>query len=88
MALLTIKDISENLHQRLKQSALQHCRSVNEEAIFCLERALTDTRVDPERFLARARSLRARTPRVFLTQKDLRTVKNYGHPNKLRRCRL
>ncbi len=87
MATLTIKNIPKKLLQRLTESATQHRRSVNQEAISLLEMVLISNRLDPNNFLARARSLRARMPRIFLTQKDLRTAKNYGRPNQLRRCR-
>jgi plasmid stability protein len=80
MATLTIKNIPEKLRQRLKQSAAQHRRSINGEAISCLEKALVGDRVDPEDFLARARALRARMPRVFVTERDLRVAKNQGRP--------
>jgi plasmid stability protein len=80
MATLTIKNIPEKLRERLKESAAQHRRSINGEAICCLEKALVDNRVDPEEFLARARALRARMPRVFVTERDLRAAKNQGRP--------
>jgi plasmid stability protein len=80
MATLTIKNIPEKLRQRLKESAAQHRRSMNGEAISCLEKALVGNRVDAEDFLARARALRARTPRVFVTERDLRVAKNQGRP--------
>ncbi len=80
MATLTIKNVPEKLRKRLKESAAQHRRSVNGEAISCLERALTSSRVDPRDFLARARSLRNRMPRVFIAEKGLRAAKNEGRP--------
>jgi plasmid stability protein len=80
MATLTIKNFSEKLHQRLKESAAQHGRSINGEAISCLEKTLVGNRVDPEDFLAQVRLLRARMPRVFLTEKELRAAKNQGRP--------
>ncbi|MGO8731424.1 MAG: FitA-like ribbon-helix-helix domain-containing protein [Terriglobia bacterium] len=80
MTTLTIKNIPERLRQRLKESAARHRRSINVEAISCLEKALVGDRVDPEDFLAQVRSLRARTPRVFVTERDLRVAKNQGRP--------
>jgi plasmid stability protein len=80
MATLTIKNIPEKLRQQLKESARQHRRSINGEAISCLEKALVGNRVDPDEFLARARSLRARMPRVFITPRDLRAAKSQGRP--------
>ena len=78
MATLTIKNIPEKLHRRLKDSAAQHRRSINGEAISCLEKALVGNRVDPEDFLTRARALRARMPKVLVTRKDLRAGRNQG----------
>ena len=80
MATLTIKNIPEKLRERLKESAAQHRRSINGEAISCLEKALGGNRLDPEDFLEQARSLRARMPRVFVTERDLRFAKNQGRP--------
>jgi plasmid stability protein len=80
MGTLTIKNIPVKLHTRLKESVAQHRRSIDAEAISCLERVLVSNRVDPARFLARARALRARMPRVFVTQQDLDATKNQGRP--------
>ncbi|MHB8652809.1 MAG: FitA-like ribbon-helix-helix domain-containing protein [Terriglobia bacterium] len=80
MGTLTIKNIPEKLRKRLKESAAQHRRSINSEAITCLEKALVGGRVDPREFLERARALRERTPNIFLTEEDLRTAKNEGRP--------
>ena len=55
MATLTIKNVPEKLHQRLKESAAQHRRSINSEAISCLEKVLGAHRVDPKEFLAAGR---------------------------------
>ena len=78
MATLTIKNIPEKLRKRLKESAAQHRRSMNSEAISCLESVLVSSRVDPQEFLAQVRAMRERMPRVFLTGKDLRAMKNEG----------
>ncbi len=80
MATLTIKNIPEKLRKRLKESAAQHRRSINGEAISCLETVLVGGRVDPDQFLAEARALRARMPRMLITEKDLRAARNKGRP--------
>ena len=80
MPTLTIRNIPEKLYQRLEESAARHRRSVNGEAISCLEKALIGNRLDPEDFLAQVRSLRARMPRAFVTERDLRAAKNQGRP--------
>jgi plasmid stability protein len=78
MATLTIKNIPEKLHKLLKEGAAQHRRSINSEAICCLEQALVAHRVDPQEFLAEVDALRKRMPRMHLTEKFLRAAKNEG----------
>ena len=80
MPTLTIRNTAEKLYQRLEESAAQHRRSINGEAISCLEKALVGNRLDPEVFLAQVRSLRASMPRVFVTERDLRAARNQGRP--------
>jgi plasmid stability protein len=78
MATLTIKNIPERLRKRLRQSATQHRRSINSEAISCLETVLASSRVDPKEFLAEVRALRKRMPRMYITAEFLRAAKNEG----------
>ncbi|GAB4255208.1 FitA-like ribbon-helix-helix domain-containing protein [Deferrisoma sp.] len=56
---LTLKNVPDRLYERLKASARAHHRSINGEAIACLERVLLSSAVDPEERVARARRLRA-----------------------------
>ena len=78
LATLTIKNVPEKLHKRLKESAVQHRRSINSEAICCLERVLGAHRVDPKKFLAEVDAMRKRMPYVNLTEEFLRAAKNEG----------
>jgi len=78
MATLTIKKLPARLHERLKQSAAQHRRSLNSEVIEHLENALVSTRIDPEEFLASVRQHRKRLSRVWVTDQDLKEAKNWG----------
>jgi antitoxin FitA len=80
MATMTLKNIPDSLYRALKQNAERHRRSINSEAIVCLERALTSERIDPETALARARAVRSRAPDVFVTDQDLRTARDRGRP--------
>ena len=58
MASITVKNIPEDLYERLKTVASAHHRSINSEVINCLE-TLLKTRVLPvEERLNRIRSLR------------------------------
>lgn len=78
MATVTIKNIPDELYERLKESAAQHRRSLNSEVIVCIEKALGSTQIDPEAFLASARALRRSMPEIFVTDEDLRIAKNEG----------
>jgi plasmid stability protein len=56
---LTVKNIPDDVYRRLKVSAATHRRSLNSEAIVCLESVLLPGRVTPGERLARARELRS-----------------------------
>lgn len=57
-ATLTLKNIPDAVYERLKATALAHRRSMNSEAIICLEAALIPTSTTASERLTRARSLR------------------------------
>lgn len=52
---LTLKNIPDEVYERLKASAAAHRRSLNSEAIVCLESVLVPGRVAVSERLARAR---------------------------------
>ncbi|WP_083944452.1 MULTISPECIES: FitA-like ribbon-helix-helix domain-containing protein [unclassified Variovorax] len=54
---------ADAVHDRVKLSAEAHRRSMNSEAIVCLEAALLPAKVAPTERLARARELRAALPK-------------------------
>lgn len=80
MPALTIKNIPDKLYGSLKESAKAHHRSINGEAIACLERTLGMSRMDPERFLARVEHLRQQVKVPKLTDRILRNAKEQGRP--------
>jgi plasmid stability protein len=55
---LTLKNIPDEIYDRLKEAAKAHHRSLTNEVIACLERALMPVRVGPGKHLARARRIR------------------------------
>ncbi|MCB1037015.1 MAG: Arc family DNA-binding protein [Acidobacteria bacterium] len=77
---LTLKNIPTEVYDRLKASAEAHRRSLNSEAIVCLESALLPGRMDPQERLARARALRASLPKADFTVRDIDTLKREGRP--------
>jgi len=77
MATMTVKDVPEKLHRRLKARAAAHRRSLNSEVIACLEATAGARRLDPDTLLARAASLRSRVG-GHLTDSDLSTLRTAG----------
>ena len=78
MANLTLKNIPDDLYQRLKHSATQHRRSINSEVLACLELALLTPRRDVAATLSRIRELRAQSTTHWLTDADLLAMKDQG----------
>ncbi len=58
MPTITLKNVPEELHRRLKERAARHHRSLNREAIHCLEEAVTDEQPPADDLLARIRQIR------------------------------
>jgi plasmid stability protein len=77
---LTLKNVPDEVYERLKQSAAAHRRSINSEAIVCLESVLLPGRVAVSERLARARALRAALPKARFRAKDIDAYKRDGRP--------
>lgn len=75
---LTLKNIPDEIYMRLKQSAGIHRRSLNSEALICLESVLTPARVAPDERLARARALRASLATHVFSHDDVDALKRHG----------
>ena len=78
MPSLTIKNIPDELFDRLKSEATREHRSLNKQVIFCLEKTLYPPTVDAEKRLEQARQIRARTANVILKATDIRHVRERG----------
>ncbi len=77
---LTLKNIPDVLYERLKASAEIHRRSLNFEAIVCLEEVLLPNRVSVAERLERARAMAASlAPATFLPD-DIDDLKRVGRP--------
>jgi antitoxin FitA len=75
---LTLKNIPDDVYERLKASAATHRRSLNSEAITCLEAILLPGRVSPAERIARARALRAAPPKGKFKARDIDAMKREG----------
>ncbi len=75
---LTLKNIPDEVYERLKASAESNRRSLNSEVIVCLESVLIPGRVPPTERLARARALRNALSKVRFKAKDIDAMKREG----------
>lgn len=80
MPALTVKNIPDDLYERLKQAAQAHRRSLNSEILYCVERTLIPYKVDISSQLTIARKLREKTAANTLTDETLDSAKNNGRP--------
>jgi antitoxin FitA len=75
---LTLKNIPDEVYDRLKLSAEANRRSMNSEVLVCLEAALLPSRVATSERLARARALRGTLPKGRFHARDIDTMKRSG----------
>lgn len=75
---LTIKNVPRELYERLKQSAQRNRRSLNSEIILRLEEAIGTRPRDVAEWLAEARAVRERLAGVWVTDDELRAMKEDG----------
>ncbi len=75
---LTLKNIPDAVYDRLKRSAETHRRSMNSEAIVCLEAVLLPNKITPTERLARARALRSALPQGKFRARDIDSMKREG----------
>lgn len=75
---LTLKNIPDAVYERLKSAAEMHRRSLNSEAIVCLESVSLPTKLAPSERLARARELRAALAKQMFLAEDIDLAKREG----------
>jgi antitoxin FitA len=79
MANITVKGLPDDLHARLKAQAERNRRSLNAEAIECIERGLGTAAVDPAELRKRLRLVRERGA-GYLTEDMVDQGKKEGRP--------
>jgi antitoxin FitA len=72
---LTLKNIPDEVYERLKRSAEMNRRSMNSEAIVCLEATLLPSKLTPAERVARARAIRAALPKGKFRARDIDAMK-------------
>lgn len=78
MANITVKNIPDDLYKNLKYVAATNHRSLNNEIIVCIEKAIRSRRIDKVEFLDRIKKLRREIKLPYLTDDVLWQIKNEG----------
>ena len=79
MKTIIVKNIPEDLYERLRQSATENHRSINSEIIVCIERSVQSRKhSSTDSILAKAREMRTRTKAPLLTHDEFNEMKNAG----------
>ena len=79
MATITVKNIPEDVYERIKEQAKRNRRSTNSEIIMLMERAVMSYRIDPEEILESARVIRE-SLNFVATEEEINQAKNEGRP--------
>jgi antitoxin FitA len=79
MPTLTIKNIPDELYQRLKIMASENHRSINRQVIVYLEQGVAKETKDASQIITSIRQLRERIP-IYITDKDINRLKNMDRP--------
>jgi plasmid stability protein len=79
MPTITVKNIPEDVYERLKMQAKANRRSINNEVITLIEREVNSYRIDPEQFIKEARAIRESIDYV-ITDEELEQAINEGRP--------
>lgn len=77
---ITLKNIPDDIYNSLKQAAQAHHRSINSEAIACLERVLLPGKAGTGEHLARARQLREGLKGKQFAAVDIEQAITQGRP--------
>jgi plasmid stability protein len=75
---LTLKNIPDEIYERLKTSAATHRGSLNSEAIVCLEAVLLRPAMTAAERISRARDLRSALRQRVFKARDIDAAKRRG----------
>ena len=77
---ITLKNIPDDIYERLKLTAAAHHRSVNMEVIACLQQVLMPGRASAQEHLLAARQLRAELKPAKFKPADIERAIREGRP--------
>lgn len=78
MATVTVKNIPDELYERLKSFAEINRRSMNSEIIVCIENAIASRRISLDDALKNARQLRQLTAGHLISDEEFNRAKSEG----------
>ena len=78
MPSITVRDIPQELYDRLRILAEANRRSINSQIITFLDRSVGSRLIDPNATIAEARVLRERTAVYVLGDEELQAAKTHG----------
>ena len=78
MVTVTIKNIPEEVYERIKTQAKVNHRSINGEILFILEQAISLAPIDVQTTLERARKVRELTAHYTITASEIEKMINEG----------
>ena len=79
MTNITIRNIPEEVYEKIKASAIVNKRSINSEILFGLEQNYSKAHQNKTATLENVRRLRAKTAeRIYLTETEIDRAKNEG----------
>jgi len=80
MATVTVKNIPDEIYERLKSVAEINRRSINSEIIMCIENAVASRRINLDEVIETARQLRQLTAGHPLSKEEFNQAKAEGRP--------
>ena len=80
MATVTVKNIPDELYDRLKSVAEINRRSINSEIIMCIENTVLSRRINLDEVLENARQLRQLTSGKLISDDEFNKAKTEGRP--------
>jgi antitoxin FitA len=78
MATITVKNIPDDLYQKLKNTASSNHRSVNNEVINCIENMVRSRKINPYDFVNQIDRFYENIEAPFLTDEKLEEYKEAG----------
>lgn len=79
MPSITVKNIPEDIYDRVREQAKTHHRSINSEIIACLEKSVTSQRISKDDILQEARRLRKKA-KDSLSSEEIESAIKKGRP--------